>query len=121
MKGHVFEAALFAAYTVASVAGLLLMKQWIPVATSTWEWRPTAPVILAAMGVLVYILSFLIWVVIITRLEISVAYPTAIGLTLLFSTLSGFIFFGEVASLQKVAGIGLIFCGILLVVRSTAQ
>jgi hypothetical protein len=42
-----------------------------------------------------YIASFLIWLVILGRNDLSVAYPIAIGLTLAFSTLAASIVIGE--------------------------
>jgi drug/metabolite transporter (DMT)-like permease len=64
-----------------------------------------------------YIASFLIWLVILGRNDLSVAYPIAIGLTLAFSTLAASIVIGEVISPARSLGVLVIFFGIWLVTR----
>ncbi len=114
-----YEVALFAAYTAASVIGLLLLKHALPVARIEWQTGlPITPSTgMLALGACLYIASFMIWLVILARHELSSAYPTAIGLTLVFSTVGATLLLGESLSALRVAGIGLIFLGIFLVTR----
>ena len=111
---------LFIAYTVASVSSLLVIKVWLPVAESNWMERPAIglPEILVIGGAALYVVSFLIWMVILTRHDLTLAYPTAIGLTLAFSTLAATVLLGETLPLVRLGGMVLIFLGIILVVRA---
>ena len=110
---------LFAAYTAASVIGLLLLKHALPLVRADWQGGSflTAPVLVLAVGACLYIASFAVWLIILARHELSAAYPTAIGLTLAFSTLAASVFLGEPLSFLRIGGIILIFIGIFFVTR----
>src|SRR5262245_6236497 len=110
---------LFAAYTAASVIGLLLLKHALPLVRADWQGGSflTAPVLVLAVGACLYIASFAVWLIILARHELSAAYPTAIGLTLSFSTLAASVFLGEPLSFLRIGGIILIFIGIFFVTR----
>ncbi len=111
------DAALFALYTTASVLGLIIIKSWLLAAKlSVMSGGLFAkPVFMAALGAGLYILSFTVWLVILTRNELSSAYPTAIGLTLVFTTLAAWLILGEALSLARCVGIVVVFVGIWLV------
>jgi drug/metabolite transporter (DMT)-like permease len=113
------DIALFAVYTASSVVGLLLLKQALPLARIDWQtgFSLTVPLLLLVCGACLYIASFAVWVVILARHELSAAYPAAIGLTLAFSTVGAATFLSEPLSPARLAGIALIFLGILLVTR----
>jgi len=113
------DIALFAAYTASSVIGLLLVKHALPFVRVEWQngFAVTASVLLLLLGAGLYIASFAIWLVILARHELSVAYPTAIGLTLAFSTVGAAVYLAEPLSLLRFSGIILIFLGIFLVTR----
>jgi len=110
---------LFAAYTAASVIGLLLLKHALPLVRADWQAGSflTVPVLVLAVGACLYIASFAVWLIILARHELSAAYPTAIGLTLAFSTVGATMFLGEPLSPLRLGGILLIFAGIFLVTR----
>jgi multidrug transporter EmrE-like cation transporter len=113
------DIALFAAYTASSVVGLLLLKHAMPLARMGWQgglWLSGATALLG-LGACLYIASFFVWLVILARHELSAAYPAAIGLTLAFSTVGAAVFLSESLSPLRLAGIVLIFVGILLVTR----
>ena len=113
------DIALFAAYTVASVVGLLLIKHALPLVHIDWQLGVSidAPMLLLALGACLYVSSFAVWLIILARHELSSAYPTAIGLTLAFSTLGAAVLLNESLNALRLLGIGLIFLGILLVTR----
>jgi multidrug transporter EmrE-like cation transporter len=113
------DITLFAAYTVSSVIGLLLLKHALPLARIDWQtgFSLTAPVLLLAAGACLYIASFAVWLIILARHELSAAYPAAIGLTLAFSTIGAALLLSEPLGPVRVGGIILIFIGILLVTR----
>jgi drug/metabolite transporter (DMT)-like permease len=114
------DTVLYLAYTAASVAGLILMKSWLAPAASLWKSESflTWPTLLVAAGACLYIASFLLWLVILTRNDLSFAYPVAIGLTLIFLTVAASIVLGETLSLTRLVGILVIFTGIWLVTRA---
>jgi len=107
---------LFAAYTFLSVAGLLLIKRWLPTAKIfLQEGSVSSPSIwLAALGALAYLAGFLCWMVLLTRMPLGVAYPLAVGATLLLSVLAGAAFFGERLTSVQLIGSGLVMTGIAL-------
>src|SRR3954462_12706149 len=75
---------LFLSYTLASVGSMLIIKAWLPAVETQWAMKATlwgAPLIWAVFGLLLYGGSFAIWIAILARNELTVAYPLAIGLT----------------------------------------
>jgi multidrug transporter EmrE-like cation transporter len=107
---------LFAAYTFFSVAGLLLLKNWMPLARAEivdGRWL-TVEALGAVAGASSYIASFLIWLVILYRVPVSRAYPVAIGLTLTFTALGSRFILGETLALTHVVGIVTVFAGVVL-------
>jgi multidrug transporter EmrE-like cation transporter len=111
---------LFCLYTVASVAGLIIIKAELAPAQAAWRAASfvTVPTFMVGIGSVLYIASFLIWLVILGRNDLSIAYPIAIGLTLVFSTLAAKIVIGEIVSPARCLGILVIFFGIWLVTRN---
>jgi multidrug transporter EmrE-like cation transporter len=114
------DVVLFCIYTAASVAGLIIIKAGLaqPQADGQAASVLVTPTLKVGIGSVLYIASFLIWLVILARNELSVAYPIAIGLTLVFSTLAARIVIGEMVSPARFLGVLVIFFGILLVTRT---
>ena len=69
------------------------------------------------VGVFLYGLSFLVWIIAISKVDISVAYPM-LGIGFVFTALFAHYFFGESLNITKVSGIILIVFGTYLVSRS---
>jgi len=68
-------------------------------------------------GIIVFILNFLVWIIILFRVDLSIAMP--IGSTsYIFVPLVAMIFLGEQVSLLRWIGIGAIILGINFVARS---
>ena len=111
---------LFLTYTVTSVTGLILLKAHLADARVFFAKAELValPVLFVCTGATLYVASFAIWLVVLQRNELSVAYPAAIGLTLVFSTLAAGVFLGETLSTRRVVGIAIIFVGIWIVTRS---
>jgi len=119
-KGQIVtDILLFAAYTLTSVVGLLLLKHALPLVRVDWPaaLSVSSPMLLLAAGACLYISSFAVWMIILARQELSSAYPTAVGLTLVFSTIGAAVLLSEALTVVRIVGIGLIFIGILLVTR----
>ena len=67
--------------------------------------------VLLAVGLVLYVLSFGLWVSVLARMPLSTAFPLAIRLTLAFTTTGSALLLGERLGLLKLAGILLIFVG----------
>lgn len=111
---------LFAVYTVLSVGGMLLVKYALPAFKLAWEQQQAYlwPGALVACGAGMYAVSFMVWMVILARAPLSIAYPIAMGLTLSVSTLCAVLLLREHLSAAGIAGIVLIFAGVVLLARN---
>jgi multidrug transporter EmrE-like cation transporter len=93
--------------------GIIIFNQsnWLPL-----SWRiASEPHILA--GVACYIVSLIIWIMALSRIEVSVAYPM-LSIGYIINALAAWYLFGESLTLERMAGIGLIVAGVYLVTRS---
>ena len=73
------------------------------------------PYILA--GVSAYVISLVIWILALSRVPVTVAYPM-LSLGYLVAAGAGWLWLGEGLTPQKLCGLGLILAGVLLVARS---
>jgi len=68
-------------------------------------------------GVACYVVSLVVWIMGLSRVEVSIAYPMlSIGYVL--NALAAWYLFGESLTAQKLIGIGFIIAGVFLVARS---
>jgi multidrug transporter EmrE-like cation transporter len=110
-----------------TVAGNLMMREGVvrsgglslQFATLTKDLARLARQPLLDVGVILYALASLVWFRIISTENLNSSYPLLVSLTFLFVTLGATLLFKEPLSLQKLAGIGVILFGIILV--STAR
>ena len=81
---------LYIFYTVSSVAGLLLIKWRMPVFREALRVGDyfSSDLLIVGAGASLYILSFFLWLTILARNDLSVAYPLAVGLTLVCSSVA---------------------------------
>jgi multidrug transporter EmrE-like cation transporter len=68
-------------------------------------------------GILSIFISAFVWMTALSRLQISLAYPVAVGLNFLIVVTVALIFLKEHLSVEKVIGIVLIFISIFLLTR----
>jgi multidrug transporter EmrE-like cation transporter len=68
-------------------------------------------------GVLCYVVSLVVWVMGLSRLDVSVAYPM-LSLGYVLNAAAAWYFLGEALGPMRVAGIGLIIVGVFLIARS---
>lgn len=66
-------------------------------------------------GLATYGLGAVAYILLLTRVSLSIAGP-AIALTYVFSVMLGHFLFGEAIPVARLAGLGLIVCGVILVV-----
>jgi drug/metabolite transporter (DMT)-like permease len=115
----VLNVALYLGYTLGSVAGLLILKVNLPIAKQALYGNVFwASIVYVGVGAVLYIIGFALWLGILSRNELSVAYPTAIGLTLVISTLASWLILGETVSGARMGGMLLIFGGIILIAQN---
>jgi multidrug transporter EmrE-like cation transporter len=75
---------------------------------SSWKTWAAVGAICAATGA---------WIMALGHLELSKAYPVAIGLNLVITVAAAFFIFNEPLTLQKIAGVVLIMAGALILFR----
>jgi multidrug transporter EmrE-like cation transporter len=68
-------------------------------------------------GLACYVVSVAVWILALTRVPVSVAYPM-LSVGYVVNALAAWVLFAEQLSLQRVAGIGVIIAGCWLVARS---
>ena len=69
------------------------------------------------LGMLCYAFSILVWIAVLARVEVSVAYPfLSIGYIVVI--FAGFFFLGENVTMLRVAGVALICAGLVCISRS---
>lgn len=70
-------------------------------------------------GVLIYGVSVLIWIWVLSRVELSVAYPF-VGLSFIFTLIFGVFFLGEALNAAKIIGTLMIITGCVFVAQSAS-
>jgi multidrug transporter EmrE-like cation transporter len=64
-----------------------------------------------------YVISVLIWIMALSRVEVSIAYPM-LSIGYVVNALAAWYLFGEAVTAQRMVGIGTIIVGVFLVARS---
>lgn len=73
------------------------------------------PPILAGLGC--YVVSVVVWILALSRVPVSVAYPM-LSVGYIVNAVAAWLLFGESLAAQKLIGIGFIIVGVFLVARS---
>jgi len=79
----------------------------IRLALEPWLW----------LGLACYVISVVIWILALSRVDVSVAYPM-LSLGYIVNALAAWAWLGEAMSLGKVAGIGIIVLGVFVLARA---
>ena len=79
-------------------------------------WKlATQPFIVA--GLACYVISVVVWIMALSRVEVSIAYPMlSVGYVL--NAAAAWYLFGEAVTVTRMAGIGIIILGVFIVARS---
>jgi multidrug transporter EmrE-like cation transporter len=67
-------------------------------------------------GLICYVVSVALWVVVLSRMPVGVAYPM-LSIGYIFNAIAAYLFFHEVLSTTQIAGIAVIIVGIFLITR----
>ena len=79
-------------------------------------WKvATQPYILG--GLTCYAVSVVVWILALSRVEVSIAYPM-LSIGYVVNALAAYALFGEAVGLQRLVGIGIIVIGVYIVARS---
>ncbi len=68
-------------------------------------------------GLMFYVISFLVWLMVLSRVEVSYAYPF-LSIGYIIAAFVGYFYFGESMTLSKIGGIAIICIGVFLLYRS---
>jgi multidrug transporter EmrE-like cation transporter len=68
-------------------------------------------------GLSCYVVSVAIWILALSRVEVSIAYPM-LSIGYVVNAAAAYFLFGEAVSVQRLAGIGIIVLGVYVVARS---
>lgn len=68
-------------------------------------------------GLFCYVISVGIWIVALSKIEVSIAYPM-LSIGYVVNALAAWYLFGEVISIQKMTGIFIIIVGVFIVARA---
>ncbi len=68
-------------------------------------------------GIFCYVCSFIIWLYLLSKLEVSYLYPMG-SVSYVLAAVAGYVFFQEHMSLLRVAGIVTIMFGVFLIAKS---
>jgi multidrug transporter EmrE-like cation transporter len=79
-----------------------------------WKLATNLP-ILGGLGC--YVVSVVVWILALSRVPVSVAYPL-LSIGYIVNAIAAYYLFGEAVSLQRLLGIGVIIVGVILVARS---
>jgi multidrug transporter EmrE-like cation transporter len=79
-----------------------------------WELA-TEPHIIGGLGC--YVISVIVWILALSRVEVSIAYPM-LSIGYVVNALAAWYLFGEAVTLTRLAGIGIIIIGVYIVARS---
>lgn len=79
-------------------------------------WKlATEPHIIGGVGC--YVISVMVWIMALSRVEVSIAYPM-LSIGYVVNALAAWYLFGEAVTLTRLAGIGIIIIGVYVVARS---
>jgi multidrug transporter EmrE-like cation transporter len=68
-------------------------------------------------GLSCYVISVVVWIMALSRVEVSIAYPL-LSIGYVVNALAAWYLFGEAVSLTRLSGIGIIIVGVYIVARS---
>jgi len=69
-------------------------------------------------GIACYVVSVVVWILALSRVEVSVAYPM-LSIGYVVNAVAAYYLFGEAVSATRLVGIGVIILGVFIVARSS--
>ena len=107
-----------------AIAQVALKKGMMEIGEFSFSMENIVPISLSAatnlyviLGLFCYVVSVLVWMLVLSRVEVSFAYPfLSVGYVVV--AIIGYYMFAENITMERVAGIALICLGVTLVSRS---
>lgn len=107
---------LFLGYALCSGSGLIILKTAMNnKALNSLNLIQTFLQVRFIIGFFLYACGFLLWMFILSKFKLNVAFPIATSLFFIVSGLGSYFILKESFSIQHILGIILCFCGILLI------
>ncbi len=123
MKIMIFSLLLFSVLLNAS-AQLLLKAAMDRIGEFTFSWSNLIPIGIQVLtnpfiiaGLTVYVISVGVWIMVLSRVEVSIAYPM-VSLGYIVTAIVSYYWLGENISFTRMLGIAVILFGVYLVTRS---
>lgn len=105
-------------------AQLVLKKAMVSVGVFSFQSNELVRALSAAafnpyllIGLASYLLSFVVWMLVLSRVDVGVAYP-CLSIGYVLALLGSWAFLGEPLSMGRALGIALIIAGVVVVTRS---
>lgn len=107
-----------------SVAQILLKIGADRIGGIIFNWTNLMPFLLQAMkdqfiwlSIFCYVLSLVTWIIVLTRVDVSIAYPL-ISLGYITNAFAAYFLFGESLTFFRIAGTFVILLGVFMIARS---
>ncbi|MCK4330043.1 EamA family transporter [candidate division WOR-3 bacterium] len=105
-------------------AQLFLKKGMMKIGIFNFSINNVVPITLAVvknpsilLGLLCYVISVIIWLLVLSRVEVSYAYPF-LSIGYIVTAIIGYLAFNENLSITRIAGIVVICIGVILISKS---
>lgn len=121
-KVEIKNMIMLALYILFSAAGLALMKMGISRGFKLGLERGALHLqinIIALLGILLYVCSFLLSVLVMSKMNLTYFYPLSAGLIYILICLIGVLFLKETVSISQWIGMALILGGVIMMKIST--
>jgi drug/metabolite transporter (DMT)-like permease len=96
-------------------AGGVLFLRYAGQRFTSWSTLQNSVLVTGGIGTVLYGMSFLLWVYILSKTQASYAFPLTIGVSLLATTLGAVIIFSEKVSGLQIVGLVFLMIGVLLI------
>lgn len=106
-------------YVTASTAGVLIIKKFF----NTMYYKDTFEFIYQLFnfnlifGVLLYVIGFIMWLYVLSRMNLSIAYPVAITLSFLAILVSSILLLKEELTINIIVGSLMCVAGIIFILK----
>lgn len=109
-----------------ALAQLFLKQGMMKIGHFAFMWSNLVPVAISVaanlyviLGLSCYVVSVIVWLLVLSRVEVSFAYPF-LSVGYVVAAIAGYMVFHEHVSLARIMGIVLICTGVILISRSGA-
>ena len=107
-----------------AAAQLFLRKGMLAIGSFAFSTENVFPIAIKAatnlfvvLGLTCYVVSVLLWMLVLSRVEVSFAYPF-LSIGYIVTAVVGYVYFGEMVDANRIVGILLICAGVVFISRS---